>query len=83
MQPRGHVTPGGGPAHNPMGHDFPMPGHSDQLRGVRAMGMPFQSQVEVLPEELIIQIELPAMASMFAGKIREGIEQKVGALIQA
>ena len=48
-----------------------------------AMGMPFKSQVEVLPEELVIQIELPAMASMFAGKIREGIEQQVGALIQA
>jgi hypothetical protein len=31
-----------------------------------AMGMPFKSQVEVLPEELVIQIELPAMASMFA-----------------
>ena len=48
-----------------------------------AMGMPFKSQVEVLPEELVIQIELPAMASMFAGKIREGIEQQVGALIKA
>ena len=48
-----------------------------------AMGMPFKSQVEVLPEELVIQIELPAMASMFAGKIREGIEQQVGAFIKA
>jgi hypothetical protein len=47
------------------------------------MGMPFKSQVEVLPEELVIQIELPAMASMFAGKIREGIEQQVSALIKA
>ena len=48
-----------------------------------AMGMQFKSAVEVLPTELIIQIELPAIASMFAGKIREGIEQQVGALIKA
>ena len=58
--------------------------NNDQLSvQFSAMGMPFKSQVEVLPEELVIQIELPAMASMFAGKIREGIEQQVGALIKA
>ena len=47
------------------------------------MGMQFDGQIDVLPEELVVKLNLPMMASMFAGKIREGIEQQLAAVIKA
>jgi len=51
--------------------------------GVSVMGMRFDGQIDVLPDELLVKLNLPMMASMFAGKIREGIEQQLAAVIKA
>jgi hypothetical protein len=45
------------------------------------MGMRFDGSIEVLVEELVVQLELPGMASLFAGRIREGIQERLGGLI--
>ena len=45
------------------------------------MGMKFDGSVEILIEELLIQLELPGMAQLFAGKIRTGIEERLGGLL--
>lgn len=45
------------------------------------MGMKFDGSVEILIEELLIQLELPGMAQLFAGKIRDGIEERLGGLL--
>jgi putative polyhydroxyalkanoate system protein len=56
----------------------------DRLKvGLAVMGMRFDGQIDVLPDELVVKLDLPMMASMFAGKIREGIEQQLAALIKA
>jgi putative polyhydroxyalkanoate system protein len=56
----------------------------DRLKvGLSVMGMQFDGQIDVLPEELVVKLNLPMMASMFAGKIREGIEQQLAAVIKA
>lgn len=46
-----------------------------------AMGMAFDGQVESLPQELVVRVRLPMMASLFAGRIREGIEERLGRLV--
>lgn len=45
------------------------------------MGMKFDGSVEILVEELLVQLQLPGMAQLFAGKIREGIEERLGGLL--
>ncbi len=45
------------------------------------MGMQFDGSVEVLVEELLVKLHLPAMAQLFAGRIREGIEERLGGLL--
>lgn len=45
------------------------------------MGMAFSGEVESLPRELLVRVRLPMMASLFAGRIREGIEERLGRLI--
>lgn len=45
------------------------------------MGMAFDGRIEPLPEELLVQLSLPGMASLFAGQIRAGIEERLGGLI--
>lgn len=45
------------------------------------MGMNFDGSVEILVEELLVQLELPGMAQLFAGRIREGIEERLGGLL--
>jgi len=45
------------------------------------MGMAFNGEVESLPLELVVRVRLPMMASLFAGRIREGIEERLGKLI--
>lgn len=46
-----------------------------------AMGMGFTGRAENLPQELLIRVQLPGMASLFAGRIRQGIEERLGGLI--
>ncbi len=45
------------------------------------MGMKFDGSVEILVEELLVQLALPGMATLFAGQIREGIEERLGGLL--
>ncbi len=45
------------------------------------MGMAFTGEVESLPQELLVRVRLPMMATLFAGRIREGIEERLGRLI--
>jgi hypothetical protein len=45
------------------------------------MGMSIDSRVEILPAELIVQLQVPGMAGLFAGKIKSGIEQRLGGLL--
>lgn len=51
--------------------------------GFTTMGMQFKGQIEVLPDAIDVRLELPMMASMFANQIREGIEQRLGAVVKA
>lgn len=48
---------------------------------VTVMGMTIDGSIQVLPEELLVEVKLPGMASMFAGQIRDGIQQRLGGLV--
>lgn len=48
---------------------------------VTVMGMAIDGSIQLLPEELLVEVQLPGMASMFAGQIREGIQQRLGGLV--
>jgi hypothetical protein len=47
------------------------------------MGMSIASEIDVLPEELAVRLQLPTMAGLFAGRIRSGIEERLGGLLGA
>jgi hypothetical protein len=49
--------------------------------GLTVMSMPLDAEVENLPRELVVRVGLPAMASLFAGQIRAGIERRIGGLL--
>jgi hypothetical protein len=49
--------------------------------GLTVMGMRIDGSIEVLAEELLVQVQLPGMAAMFAGQIRDGIQQRLGGLV--
>lgn len=69
--------------------------YSDQVRDLRAtwvadnrlelgltvMAMQLEAEVENLPQELVVRVGLPAMAALFAGQIRTGIERRIGGLL--
>jgi hypothetical protein len=46
------------------------------------MGMAIESDVEILPAELIVRLEVPGMAGLFAGKIKSGIQERLGGLLE-
>lgn len=48
---------------------------------VTVMGMKIDGSIQVLPQELLVEVQLPGMASMFAGQIRDGIQQRLGGLV--
>ena len=50
---------------------------------VVVMGMKFDGEVDVLVEELVVRLKVPGMAGLFAGKIRAGIEERIGGLLTA
>jgi hypothetical protein len=56
-------------------------GEDRMLVNVEVMGMKFDGSIEVQVEELVVLLELPGMASLFAGRIREGIQERLGGLI--
>jgi hypothetical protein len=47
------------------------------------MGMAIESDVEILAEELVVRLEVPGMAGLFAGKIKSGIQERLGGLLEA
>jgi hypothetical protein len=49
--------------------------------GMTVMSMQLDAEVENLPRELVVRVALPAMAALFAGKIRSGIETRLGGLL--
>ena len=56
--------------------------HEHRLRVMlTAMGMQFDGSVDILVEEVVVELALPGMASLFAGRIREGIQERLGGLV--
>jgi hypothetical protein len=51
--------------------------------GLSVMGMGFHGQIKVLDEEVLVNVQLPGMASLFAGRIRQGIQERLGGLLTA
>lgn len=47
------------------------------------MGMSIASEIDVLPGELAVRLQLPTMVGLFAGRIRSGIEEQLGGLLGA
>ncbi len=47
------------------------------------MGMSIASEIDVLPAELAVRLQLPTVAGLFAGRIRSGIEERLGGLLGA
>jgi hypothetical protein len=47
------------------------------------MGMQIGSEVDVQPTELVVRLQVPGMAALFAGRIRSGIEERLGGLLGA
>ncbi|MFM7137615.1 MAG: polyhydroxyalkanoic acid system family protein [Planctomycetota bacterium] len=47
------------------------------------MGMSIAGDVDVLPAELVVRLDLPMMAGLFAGRIRSGIEERLGGMLEA
>ena len=54
----------------------------DRLRVLLTVsGMRFDGTIEILVEELVVALQVPAMAALFSRRIREGIEERLGGLI--
>lgn len=54
----------------------------DRLRVLLSVsGMRFDGTVEILVEELVVALQVPAMAALFSRRIRDGIEERLGGLI--
>lgn len=51
--------------------------------GLDVMGMRIGGEVEILAAEILVRVELPAMASLFAGRVREGVQDRLGGLLGA
>ena len=44
-------------------------------------GMKFDGSLEILLEELLVELQLPVAAALFKGRIREGIQERLGGLV--
>ncbi len=54
----------------------------DRLRLLlTVMGMEIDSEVDVHEAELVVRLEVPGMAGLFAGRIKEGIQERLGGLL--
>jgi hypothetical protein len=47
------------------------------------MGMDIGSDVEILVQELVVRVDVPGMAGLFAGRIKDGIQERLGGLLGA
>lgn len=45
------------------------------------MGMNIDSEVEIQAQELVVRLQVPGMAGLFAGRIKSGIEERLGGLL--
>lgn len=45
------------------------------------MGIAISGELENSPGELVVRVTVPAVASLFAGQIRAGIEERLGGLL--
>jgi hypothetical protein len=50
---------------------------------IEVMGMNVDGEVEILVEELIVRLQVPGMAGLFAGKIKSGVAERLGSLLEA
>ena len=56
--------------------------NDDRLRVLlTVMGIEVESEIEILVQELVVRLELPAMAALFSGRIRDGIQERLGGLL--
>lgn len=54
----------------------------DRLRVLLVVsGMKFDGTVDIFVEELLVSLQVPGMAALFSGRIREGIQERLGGLI--
>jgi hypothetical protein len=54
----------------------------DRLRVLLVVsGMKFDGTIDILVEELLVSLQVPGMAALFSGRIREGIQERLGGLI--
>lgn len=44
-------------------------------------GMKFDGSLEIQVEELLVKLDLPGAALLFKGRIREGIQERLGGLV--
>jgi hypothetical protein len=49
---------------------------------VEVMGMNIDGEVEILVEELVVRLQVPGMASLFAGRIKSGVAERLGGLLE-
>jgi len=45
------------------------------------MGLQISGRLEVLVTELVVQVDLPGAALLFKGRIRDGIQERLGGLL--
>ena len=43
--------------------------------------MEIEAEMENLPAELVVRVGVPGMAALFAGRIKAGIEERLGGLL--
>ncbi|MFZ4732213.1 MAG: polyhydroxyalkanoic acid system family protein [Pirellulales bacterium] len=57
---------------------------ADRLRFLLGvMGLQISGQLEVLVTELVVLVDLPGTALLFKGRIRDGIQERLGGLLTA
>jgi hypothetical protein len=59
--------------------------HSEERMALRmsVLGTPIEGELHNTPGELVVQVMLPALAALFTGRIRSGIEERLGGLLES
>lgn len=63
--------------------DASWPADDRLVVAVEVMGMNVDGEVEILVEELIVRLQVPGMAGLFAGKIKSGVAELLGGLLES
>ena len=48
---------------------------------VVVMGMQIGSELDLQPAEIVVRLQVPGMAGLFAGRIQAGIQERLGGLL--